>query len=142
MNAEMEKILEAWGTFWSSHDVEHLLSFFSNDCTYDEVTFGNVYQGKAEIKAFVEEIFAVFPDFKVENRSWFAANDRGSVEWTISGIHKGDLPGAPATNQQFSIRGVTIIHELESGKVKHCSDYWDFATLLKQTGLLPSDLIR
>jgi steroid delta-isomerase-like uncharacterized protein len=60
------------------------------------------------------------------------------MEWIISAIHKGDLPGMPATNKSFSIRGATII-ELQTGKIKRNSDYWDLATFLKQVGLMASE---
>jgi hypothetical protein len=34
---------------------------------YEDVTVARVNRGKAEIRAFVEETFAVFPDFHVED---------------------------------------------------------------------------
>ena len=61
MNADAEKTLEAWAADWSSPDIEHLLSLFTDDCTYEDVTFGVVNRGKAELKAFANGIFAAFP---------------------------------------------------------------------------------
>ena len=137
MNPDLEKTLEAWAADWSSPNVEHLLSLFTDNCIYEDVTFGVVNHGKTELKAFADEMFAAFPDFKVEQTGRFVAGEWAGMEWIISGTHKGDLPGMPATNKRFSIRGATIL-ELESGKIKRCSDYWDLATFLKQTGLMPS----
>src|SRR5262249_43407777 len=43
----------------------------------------------------------------------------------MSGTHKGNLPGIPATGKRFSsVRGSTIL-ELEAGKIRQESDYWD-----------------
>jgi hypothetical protein len=43
-----------------------------------------------------------------------------------------------ATGKRFSaVRGSSIL-ELEAGKIRRESDYWDAATLMKQVGLLPS----
>jgi len=137
MHADAEKALDAWAADWSSHDVDHLLSLFTDDCLYEDVTFGVANHGKAELRAFADGIFAVFPDFKVELTTRFSAGDWAVMEWTISGTHKGDLPGMSATNKTFSIRGATII-ELRSGKIKRNSDYWDLATFLKQVGLMSS----
>jgi len=114
-----------------------LLSLFSDDCIYEDVTFGVVNHGKAELKAFADGIFAAFPDFRIEQTARFAAGEWAGMEWIISGTHKGDLPGIPATNKRFSIRGASIL-ELESGKIKRCSDYWDLAAFLKQIDLKPS----
>jgi steroid delta-isomerase-like uncharacterized protein len=56
----------------------------------------------------------------------------------MSGTHKGDLPGIPATGKRFSsVRGSTIL-ELDGGKIRREADYWDAATFMKQIGLLPS----
>jgi len=137
MNTEIEKTLEAWAADWSSPDIEHLLSLFTDDCIYEDVTFGVVNRGKVELKAFADGIFAAFPDFNIKQTARFAAGDWAGMEWIISGTHKGDLPGMPATNKHFSFRGATIL-ELESGKIRRCSDYWDLATFLKQIGLSPS----
>jgi len=58
------------------------------------------------------------------------------MEWTMSGTHKGDFPGLPATGKRFSsIRGATIV-ELKDGKIIRCSDYWDAAIFMRQVGLL------
>ena len=43
----------------------------------------------------------------------------------------------PATNKPFSVRGASVF-ELQDDKFKPCSDYWNMATVLKQSGLMPS----
>jgi hypothetical protein len=41
-----------------------------------------------------------------------------------------------ATAKRFtSVRRATIV-ELQGGKIRRCSDYWDAATVMKQVGLL------
>jgi steroid delta-isomerase-like uncharacterized protein len=55
----------------------------------------------------------------------------------MSGTHAGDFPGMPATGKRLSVRGSTIL-ELEAGKIRRESDYWDAATFMRQVGLLPS----
>jgi steroid delta-isomerase-like uncharacterized protein len=56
----------------------------------------------------------------------------------MSGTHEGNFPGIPATgNHISSVRGTTVL-ELEAGKIRRESDYWDAATLMRQVGLLPS----
>lgn len=137
MNPDIEKTLESWALCWSSADVEHLLSLFTDDCIYEDVTFGVVNHGKAELKSFADGIFAAFPDFKVQNNTRFVAGDWAGMEWIISGTHEGDLPGMPATHKRFSIRGVSIL-QFETDMIKRCSDYWDLATFLKQVGIMPA----
>jgi steroid delta-isomerase-like uncharacterized protein len=133
---EVESILDDWATAWSSHDTEKVLALFTDDCIYEDVTFGVVNHGKAELRVFADGTFAAIPDFKVELTTRFIAPNRAAMEWVMSGTHKGDFPGLPATGKPFSsLRGATIV-ELQGGKIQRCSDYWDSATFMKQVGLL------
>jgi steroid delta-isomerase-like uncharacterized protein len=131
-----DRIFDDWAVAWSAHDIDKLVSLFTDDCVYEDVPFGAVNHGKAELKGFAERIFAVFHDFKIELASGFIAGDWAGAEWTMSGTHKGDLPGTPATGKPFSVRGSTIC-ELREGKIKRNSDYWDLVTFLKQVGIMP-----
>lgn len=136
VTARLDRMFEEWAAAWSLHDVEKLLSLCTDDCVYEDVTLRAVNRGKAEVKSFANAVFAAFPDFKIQLMSGFTARDWAGAEWTMSGTHKGDLPGIPATGKSFAVRGSTIC-ELKAGKIKRNSDYWDMVTFLKQTGLMP-----
>lgn len=130
-------VLERWAAAWSSHDVDQVLALFTDDCVYEDVTFGVVVHGKRGLRAFAEGAFAAVPDIAFELRSHFGGNDRAAMEWTMSGTHRGDFPGLPRTGNRFSsVRGATVV-ELAGGKIQRNSDYWDAATFMKQVGLLP-----
>src|SRR5258708_11968938 len=92
--------------------------------SYPTISMGAVNRGKAEMKSFANAVFAAFPDFKIQLMSGFTAGNWAGAEWTMSGTHKGDLPGIPATGKSFAVRGSTIC-ELTAGKNKRNSDYWD-----------------
>ena len=97
-----------------------------------------VARGKEELRRFVNGAFAAVPDFRYGLTSRFAARQWAAIEWVMSGTHKGDFPGMPATGKRFSsVRGSSIL-ELEAGTIRRESDYWDAATFMKQVGLLPS----
>ena len=133
-----EQILGQWATYWSSPaDFDKLLSLFTDDCVYEDVTFGVVNHGKEELRAFAKGFFAAFPDVSIKNTATFVAGDRAAIEWVFTGTHKGDMPGMPATGKVSTLRGVTII-EFQGGKIRRNSDYWDLATFMRQDGLLPA----
>jgi steroid delta-isomerase-like uncharacterized protein len=67
--------------------------------------------------------------------STLVAGNRAAIEWTGQGTHQGDMPGMPATNKRATFRGVSIM-ELQDGKIKRNTDYWDMATLMKQLGFI------
>jgi steroid delta-isomerase-like uncharacterized protein len=105
---------------------------------FEDVTFGIVARGKDELRRFVNGAFAAVPDFTYGVTRRFATRQWATIEWVMSGIHKGDFPGIPATGKHFSsVRGTSIL-ELEAGKIRRESDYWDAATFMRQVGLLPS----
>jgi steroid delta-isomerase-like uncharacterized protein len=134
---DLEHTLEEWAAGWSTHDIERVLSLYTDDCTYEDVPLAVVNHGKDELRAFGERVFDAFPDLQIELTAHFAARDSAMLEWTMSGTHRGDLPGMPATGKPFSLRGASAL-QLEDGRIIRNSDYWDMATLLTQLGLMPS----
>lgn len=134
--SQMSRLLEDLAAAWTFHDIEKVLSLCTDDCVYEDVTMGVVNRGKAELQAFAGAVLAAFPDFKMDLTSGFTAGNWACAEWTMSGTHQGDLPGMAATGKSFSLRGASIC-ELQDGKIKRNSDYWDMVTFLKQIGLMP-----
>jgi steroid delta-isomerase-like uncharacterized protein len=141
--SDVEHMLDEWAMAWSSaghHDPERVLALFADDCEFEDVTFGVVARGKQELRSFVNRAFAAVPDFTYGVTSRCATRHWAAIEWVMSGTHIGDLPGMPATGQRFaSVRGASIL-ELEAGKIRRESDYWDAATFMIQVGLLSRPL--
>jgi steroid delta-isomerase-like uncharacterized protein len=133
----LEQVLDDWGRYWSSHDMDGLLALFTDDVIYEDVTMGAVNHGKDELQRFGQGFFVGFPDVTFEVTSRFAGGTSGAIEWVMRGTHRGDLPGMPATGKQVDVRGTSII-EFAGDKIRRCSDYWDMATFLKQLGLMSS----
>jgi steroid delta-isomerase-like uncharacterized protein len=134
--SDLDRMFDEWATAWSSNDPELILVLFADDCVFEDVTFGLIARGKEELRSFANRAFAAIPDFKYGLRSRFGTSEWAVIEWVMSGTHKGDLPGIPATGKRFSsVRGSTIF-ELDGGKIRRESDYWDAATFMKQVGVL------
>ena len=133
----MDKLLEDWARHLSAHDTKKFLTLFTDDVVYEDVTFGVVNHGKQQLGAFIDGFFPAFPDITFELKSGFVAGAWAGMEWLMAGTHKGDLPGMPATGKRCSVRGATVL-ELEAGKIKRNSDYWDLATMQKQLGFKPA----
>jgi steroid delta-isomerase-like uncharacterized protein len=132
---------------WTSHDVEKTASYYADDVVYEDLAFGMVLHGKEELKTFLNDSFAAFPDLKFEVKSFFVSSlgrlgyGGTGVEWVMSGTHKGDLRASPATGKSipatgrsFSVRGVSI-SETRKGKIKRNSDYYDLASIMRQLGV-------
>jgi steroid delta-isomerase-like uncharacterized protein len=136
-SADTHGILDKWASAWSSHDVEAILRLFTDDCIYEDVPTGAINSGKDALRGFAQYFFVVSPDFKIEMSTQFNTETRAAGEFTFSGTQRGDMPGMPATGKPFSIRGATVL-ELENGRIRRCTDYWDMAAFLRQLGFMPS----
>jgi len=137
MADDLEKMMNEYLAAWNAHDVEKLLSFFTDDIVYDDVPIGKAYRGKKEVKDFAISTFANFPDFKLEMKPSFIAGDQAAGEWVMSGTFaNSNIPGMPATGKSFSIPGASVT-EFRGGKISRNADYWNMAAFLQQVGLMP-----
>ncbi len=140
MGINLEKMTKDILSTWNSHDVEKIVSFFTDDCIYEDVGNEKTYHGKTELREYIKNMFLDYPDFRVEQKSWFSSsnNDKVAFEDTVSGTHKhSSNPTIPATNKRFSQSGVSI-SELRNGKIHRYANYFDRATMLQQIGLMPT----
>jgi steroid delta-isomerase-like uncharacterized protein len=134
MGAKMTRMLEDYFTAWNSQDVESILSFFTDDCLYEDVALKRIVRGKAELRALLESVFTDISGLKMDIKSVFSSGNWGASEWTMIGrfVHSGD-PLLTATGKNFLVRGATVF-ELSDRKVSRNTDYLDLTAFLKQVG--------
>jgi hypothetical protein len=72
---------------WNAHDVDAIVSFFADDCTFHAsvgpALMGTTYTGRDEVRRGVAAFFERYPDGRFEDASGFVAGDRGASEWTF-----------------------------------------------------------
>ena len=123
-----------WIAAWNSHDADKVAAIFTTDVLYEDVTFGAVNHGSAELRKFAASIFEAVPDAKFELVNSSLDRGHGSIEWIFSGTDHGLYK----TGKRFSVRGVSAI-DLRSGKISCNLDYYDAASIMRQVGLLPCE---
>ncbi|MGA2965707.1 MAG: ester cyclase [Terriglobales bacterium] len=126
-------VAEKWIAAWNSHDPEKLLSAFTSDVFYEDVAFGEVSHGSAELRKFAASEFEAVPDLKIEMLRASVHNGHGTIEWSFSGTDKDMFK----TGKKFSVRGVSVI-DVREGKISRSLDYYDAATIMRQVGVLPA----
>ena len=126
-------IVEKWVAAWNSHDVDKVVPLFTNDVVYEDVTFGAVNHGSAELRKFASFFFEAVPDMKFELLESSVQGKRGVIEWVFSGTDKGVYK----TGKRFTVRGVSIIN-LDNGRISRNLDFYDAATIMRQVGVLPA----
>ncbi|MFJ4026818.1 nuclear transport factor 2 family protein [Paenarthrobacter sp. NPDC089989] len=99
----LEAILEAF----NAHDLEAIMEFFTDDCSFDQAQgpapWGRRLIGKKAIREAFAARFAAMPDAHYAADRHAVSGDFGVSEWLLT--------GTTADGQQHSVRGV---------------DHWEF----------------
>jgi steroid delta-isomerase-like uncharacterized protein len=78
---------------------------------------------------------AGYPDLHWTIEDTIAENDKVVACWTISGTHRGEYMGIPATNKKVSVDGITI-HHIADGKIMDSYSNWDVLGMMQQLGVV------
>ena len=119
---------------WSSHDPDRVVAFYTDDIAYEDVPLGRTSRGRAELRKFVEDTFAAFPDLRVELVSSSICDGHGVSEVVWSATDRGLLK----TEKRFSVRMVSVF-ELHDGKISRNEDFYDLSTITRQLGASPAE---
>jgi steroid delta-isomerase-like uncharacterized protein len=125
-------VAEKWIAAWNSHNPDKMLALFTDDIVYEDVAFGEVSHGSAELRKFAASEFEGVPDLELKLLRADIHGGHGTIEWTFSGTDKGVFK----TGKKFSVRGVSVI-EMRNGKISRNLDFYDVATIMRQVGQLP-----
>ena len=117
---------------WNSHNVDQVLAVFTDDAFYEDVTFGLVNHGRADLVKFVQFFFGAVPDLHLQCVNTAVHGGHGFIEWVFSGTDVGVFK----TGKRFSVRGASVI-DVRGGRIARDSDYYDAATIMREVGILP-----
>lgn len=126
-------IAEKWIAAWNSHSPEKMLPVFTTDVFYEDVAFGEVSHGSAELRKFAASEFEGVPDLELKLLRANIQGGHGTIEWVFSGTDKGVYN----TGKKFSVRGVSVI-DVRDGKISRSLDFYDSGTIMRQVGVLPT----
>jgi hypothetical protein len=90
----------------NERNMEKFFSYYTDDCIYEDLAVGKINHGKAELKAFYEELLVMAPDIKMEEKLNVRNGDLIASEWVMAGTNTGNTPDIRATSKRFSIRGL------------------------------------
>ena len=132
---EPESFARAWLEAWDAHDVDRIVSFYTEDAFYEDVpTVDNGWavpsRDHRTLRESLVSTFEEMPDLSFELVSASGAGDRLVVEWIMTGTRYRDYSG------EFSIRAVSVVR-LEGNRIASVSDYYDAYRLLLQLGIVP-----
>jgi ketosteroid isomerase-like protein len=108
---------------FDAHDVDGIMSHFSDDAIFESPRgpnpYGQRFVGKAEIRdAFVQR-FTGMPDVRYLDDTHFVAGDRGVSEWTLT--------GTTTDGQRIEVRGCDL-WTFRDGKIVEKRSFWKIRT--------------
>jgi steroid delta-isomerase-like uncharacterized protein len=106
--------LEALLDAFNAHDVDAILSFFTDDCVFDTPR-GQRLVGKQEVRKGFQARLDGIPDIHYGDARHWTSGDRGVSEWTIR--------GTTATGESIEVRGCDLF-EFTDGKISRKDSFW------------------
>jgi len=120
----------------TAKDLDRPLELQDPDVVDDFVAIGQ-FRGRDAVRAFFAEMYEAFPDFRIEVDRIISDDRHAVVQWEASGTFSGGpFQGIEPTGKPVAIRGVDVM-EIEDGKLRHNTIYYDGAAFARQVGMLP-----
>jgi ketosteroid isomerase-like protein len=111
--------LKAFLDAFNAHDVDAIMSFFTEDCVFDmprgPAPGGRRLVGKQQVREGIRSRFDGIPDVRYEDDRPWVCGDRGVSEWTIRGTQR--------TGERIEVRGCDLF-ELADGRIRRKDSFW------------------
>ena len=135
--ANVIEIAKASITAYNEKDWSKAKDTLVADAVYDEKGTHRRIQGDGNIIDAFQGWANAFPDSKATFVSEFGSGDTAVLELVWKGVHTGPLQTPtgiiPASNKPVEMPACQVI-QVEGGKIKSASHYFDMLTMLTQIG--------
>jgi steroid delta-isomerase-like uncharacterized protein len=107
------EFLEAFADAWNRHDVDALMSFMTEDCTFEtsagENSYGTRFEGTEAVRKGYSKSWQDYPDASWNNASHFVKGNRGVSEWVFMGTNADGKRSKVAGCDIFTFRNGKIL---------------------------------
>ena len=113
----LQQVLDAF----NRHDLDAIMNFFSDDCTFDsprgKESYGQRFIGKVQVREGLAKRFTGIPDVHYgEDIHWISEDgNKGVSEWTLSGTTTSGI--------KLKVRGCDL-WEFQNGKITKKNSFW------------------
>jgi steroid delta-isomerase-like uncharacterized protein len=136
LGTDIKTLVQDWTECYNRHDPDGVASYMSEDCVFINVGNGQRLEGRAAMREDAVTLFGMWSELRIDIVDMIVTADRYVKQWVMTGVHTGDVPGLPATDKPFRIRGCGV-GEVRDGKIVEVTEYWNMAEFLIQVGILP-----
>ena len=118
----------------SRGDLEAVLSYYTDDVYFEDVSVPTPCRTKAEMRDFMKVFYDAFPDLRIEIRNVIGSGRTVVAEYDLLGTMNGEFLGNAPTGRRFRIKAVSI-YEHDGTLFTKETVYYDSASLLAQIGI-------
>ena len=119
---------------WNTGSLVKVPEFCAAHCRFHDPAFPHMVAGVDSMQHHIERSRRAFPDMKFTIDDIIAEGNEVVLHWTLTGTHRDEFMGMPATNNSASIPG-TSIYRFEEGKIVEEWANWNLMSLVEQLGL-------
>ena len=93
---------------------------------------------KAGTLQYFQMLVRAFPDFRMDVQDVIASGDKAVARLRMSGTHKGDFMGIPATGKSVSMNLIDITRFGDDGLAREHWGVADLLAMMQQLGVIPA----
>lgn len=120
----------------NKHDTNAADGLFQPNYVEHNKAIASMGGGVEGFKKFASMVFAAFPDVKVTIVDLIAEGDKVSYYAEVSGTHRGNFMGIPATNKKVTWTETHLFRFSNRKIAEHYGDA-DLLALMQQLGAIP-----
>jgi steroid delta-isomerase-like uncharacterized protein len=120
----------------NSHDIDGFGDLLADDfLDHEELPGGD--QTREGVKEFFRMEIAAFPDIAMKVEDIIDGGDKVVARVRVTGTHKGDLMGMPATGRAIDVQVIDIMRFGDDGLVHEHWGVFDQMAMMEQLGAGP-----
>ena len=113
------ELLEDLLAAFNAHDLDRIMTFFADDCSFDmprgNEPFGTRYVGKAQVRAGLASRFTGLPDVHYGDDEHWVCGDKAVSRWLLTGTVKD--------GRAVKVRGCDLF-DFRGGACVRKDSYW------------------
>jgi C-1 hydroxylase len=115
-------------------DLDRAMAAVAYDVIWRDVVLG-VLHGRDALQDATKAYMSAFPDLRIEETSTTLAPPRLALELTVTGTHRGELLGVPATGRWTENYVAVVVTFDDDGLMIEGTLYWNPLAIMEQLGI-------
>jgi steroid delta-isomerase-like uncharacterized protein len=136
MTKAADDVVREWfDEVWNQGRAESISRIMAADAVAHGLPGGPAH-GPEAFRPIFDAFRGAFPDLRINVERTVTEGDTVAAYCHVTGTHRGDALGIPASGQKIDFHGVTIARIID-GTIREGWNCFDFLTMYQQIGVVP-----